>query len=107
MPLERTPQERPPIPTSLPKRSPRLPSTTAPASLPDRPYARTGARLYGGTPARRTITRYAFEFFQDQIETLRSLSLEEKFRGEPGSMSEMVREALDTYLAKRNRTEEE
>lgn len=55
------------------------------------------------TPVRRTITRYAFEFFQDQIEKLRKISLEEKIRGDKGSMSEMVREALDDYLAKKSR----
>ncbi len=63
--------------------------------------ARTNAR----TPVRRTITRYAFEFFQDQIESLRKMSLEEKQRGEKGSMSEMVREAIDMYIAKRNNTD--
>jgi len=51
------------------------------------------------------IRRYAFEFFQDQIEKLRDFSLEEKLRSEKGSMSEMVREAVDMYIAKRNRTE--
>lgn len=60
------------------------------------------------TPVRvkRTITRYAFEFFQDQVETLKQFSLEEQIRGEKGSMSQMVREAIDAYLAKRKRTEE-
>lgn len=55
---------------------------------------------------KRTITRYAFEFFQDQLTTLKSFSLEEQLRGERGSMSQMVREALDAYIAKRKRTEE-
>lgn len=58
------------------------------------------------TPVRRTITRYSFEFFQDQIESLRRYGLEEKARGEKGSMSQMVREAVDMYIAKRNRTED-
>ena len=57
------------------------------------------------TPGRRSITRYALEFFQDQIESLRGFALEEKFRGEKGSMSQMVREAVDAYIAKRNRTD--
>ena len=55
------------------------------------------------TPVRRvkrTITRYAFEFYQDQIETLRQLSLNEKLLGEKGSMSEMVRVAIDEYIKK-------
>ena len=75
--------------------APQRPEPATPQYRP--PYART--------PVRRTITRYAFELFQDQIETLRRYSLEEKLLGEKGSMSEMVREAIDAYLAKRNRTE--
>lgn len=69
------------------------------------PYGSTSARPYARTPVRRTITRYAFEFFQDQIENLRRFSLEEKARGERGSMSQMIREAADAYIAKRNRVE--
>jgi hypothetical protein len=55
------------------------------------------------TPARanRRITRYAFEFFQDQIDTLHAWSLREKLLGERGSMSEMVRDALDAFIAAR------
>jgi hypothetical protein len=65
----------------------------------DRPYARTPVR----TATRRSIRRYAFEFFDDQVEDLRRLSLEDKFAGHKGSMSEMVREALDDYLAKQRK----
>jgi hypothetical protein len=73
---------------------------------PDNPSARTPVAPSARTSGRRTITRYAFEFFQDQIETLRHLSLEEKSRGEKGSMSEMVREAVDTYISRRLNREE-
>ena len=66
------------------------------------PPVRTNAR----TPVRRQLTRYAFEFYQDQVEELRRLSLEEKMQGEKGSMSEMVREAIDAYLTKKKRTGE-
>ena len=58
------------------------------------PYGRTGVR----TDGRRTITRYAFEIYHDQVETFRQLALEEKLRGGKGSMSEMVRAALDAYI---------
>lgn len=75
--------------------------------LPEQsPAFRTGVRAYGRTVQRRTITRYAFEFYQDQIETLRRIALEDKFNGEKGSMSEMVREAVDLYIAKRVNTDE-
>jgi hypothetical protein len=39
------------------------------------------------------------------VESLRRFSLEEKSRGEKGSMSQMIREALDAYIAKRKRQE--
>src|SRR4051812_40111408 len=55
----------------------------------DRPYARTSNV--------RNITRYAFEFFQDQVDTLKQWSLDEKQSGQKGSMSQMVREAMDMY----------
>lgn len=75
--------------------------------LPEQsPAFRTPVRPYGRTVQRRTITRYAFEFYQDQIETLRRVALEDKFNGEKGSMSEMVREAMDLYIAKRVKTDE-
>jgi hypothetical protein len=63
-------------------------------------------RAYARTPVRRQLTRYAFEFYQDQVEELRRISLEEKIQGGKGSMSEMVREAIDKYLAQKKRTDE-
>jgi len=69
------------------------------------PYHSTIVRPSVRTPVRRTTTRYAFEFFHDQVENLRRFSLEEKSRGEKGSMSQMIREALDAYIAKRIRQE--
>ena len=77
--------------------------TPSPSVLPD---GDPGGRPSERTPGRRTITRYAFEFFQDQVESLRRFALEEKKQGEKGSMSQMVREAIDLYLARRHRTED-
>ncbi len=75
-------------------------------SVAEREDNRTSVRPYGRTPKKqRSITRYAFEFYQDQLDLLRHISLEEKMMGEKGSMSEMVREALDDYLAKRERSQ--
>jgi hypothetical protein len=96
-------QHSQPLPLStvrdLRKKAPIEPTAErTPVRTPVRPYARTGFK--------RTITRYAFEFYQDQIQSLRKFSLEEKAREEKGSMSEMVREAVDAYIAKRNRSEE-
>ncbi len=56
-------------------------------------------------PLRRAITRCAFEVYQDQLERLRDLALREKQDGGRGSMSAMVREAIDRRLAQAERTE--
>ena len=67
---------------------------------PTKAYEPPPVRSYARTPVRRQLTRYAFEFYQDQVEELRRLSLEEKMQGQKGSMSEMVRDAIDGYLTK-------
>ena len=97
-PVVSTPSLQPSEPSLEPPAPDRVPSV-----LPD---GDPGVRPSERTPGRRTITRYAFEFFQDQVESLRRFSLEEKRRGEIGSMSQMVREAIDLYLARRHRTED-
>ena len=95
--------ERPPALASAPGVQTGLQASPPPAPQAERSDGSTPApppvRPYARTPARRVITRYAFEFFQDQIERLRHCSLEQKLQGEDGSMSEMVRDALDMYLA--------
>ena len=72
----------------------------------ERPNERTPERANARTSRSRVKTRYSFEFFQDQIETLKHISLQEKIAGESGNMSEMVREALDLYIAQKQREEE-
>ncbi|MDF2972587.1 MAG: hypothetical protein K0R61_3037, partial [Microvirga sp.] len=64
------------------------------SDIPERATARTGDRPTG----RRIIARHSFELYDDQIDSLRRLSLQEKMDGKLGSMSQMVREAIDTYL---------
>ena len=71
------------------------PESTAP--LPERVNARTPVRPSG----KRIITRNSFEIYEDQMDALRKLSLQEKMEGNLGSMSHMVREAIDTYLKER------
>src|SRR5512142_2369191 len=88
-------EEKKPEEVITPKRRPDSP----PGPPSGGPSVRTPVRV------KRTITRYAFEFFQDQIERLKQFSLDEQLQGEKGSMSQMVREALDAYIAKRTRTE--
>jgi hypothetical protein len=65
--------------------------------LPERANAPTGQRPIG----KRIITRNSFEIYEDQMGSLRTLSYQEKMEGKLGSMSGMVREAIDNYLQKR------
>src|SRR6266702_4614750 len=45
--------------------------------------------------------RHPSDIYQDQYDSLKQLADEERRQGGVGSMSAMVREALDTYIAKR------
>jgi hypothetical protein len=49
---------------------------------------------------RRIKPRHGFDVYEDQVEELQKLALQDRMRGGAGSMSAMVREALDDYLAK-------
>jgi hypothetical protein len=49
-------------------------------------------------PRRKIKQRHPFDIYQDQLDSLREISIREKMRGGIGSMSAMVREALDFYL---------
>ena len=50
----------------------------------------------------RIISRASFEIYQDQLQVLRQVSLSAKLAGDNLSISEMVREALDSYLTDKN-----
>jgi len=49
---------------------------------------------------RKIKSRHPFDIFEDQVDRLKQLSLEDRMRGGAGSMSAMVREALDDYFTK-------
>jgi hypothetical protein len=66
--------------------------------VPERANATADKRPNG----KRIITRNSFEIYEDQMNSLRKISYQEKMDGELGSMSSMVREAIDNYL--RNKT---
>jgi hypothetical protein len=83
-------------PTSLPEKLV-IQEEQAKQAKPERANARTPVRPNG----KRIITRNAFEIYEDQMDTLRKLSLEEKMNGKLGSMSAMVRDAIDSYLQKK------
>ena len=53
----------------------------------------------GIPPGRRRINRHPFDVYTDQVARLKRLALHETLAGGQGSMSRMVREAIDAYLA--------
>jgi len=65
------------------------------------PLTRTGGRADGRTGVKRPLRRHPFEFYEDQLATLKRFSLEDQLQGKNGSMSEMVRQAVDEYITKR------
>jgi hypothetical protein len=67
-------------------------------TLPERANDRILERPNG----KRIISRKSFEIYEDQMISLRTLSFKEKMEGKLGSMSNMVREAIDEYLQKRS-----
>jgi hypothetical protein len=52
-------------------------------------------------PKRKMKQRHPFDIYQDQLDELRKLALEERMQGGVGSMSAMVREAIDGLIAKK------
>jgi hypothetical protein len=49
-------------------------------------------------PTRRQMIRHPFELYQDQVESLRQLANEDRMHGGTGSMSAMVRAAIDRLI---------
>ncbi len=64
--------------------------------LPAAPSVRSAPPV---RPVRRRTRRHAFDFYDDQIERLRGWSMQDRLQGGDGSMSRMVREAIDQFLA--------
>jgi hypothetical protein len=74
-----------------------IPAIDPKQHIPERANAPTDQHPIG----KRIITRNSFEIYEDQMGSLRTLSYQEKMEGKLGSMSGMVREAIDNYLQKR------
>ena len=80
-------------PLSAPQ-APPSPQIRQEQDVPERTNAPTVVRANG----KRIITRNSFEIYEDQMDSLRERSFQDKRQGGPGSMSAMVREAIDDYL---------
>ncbi|MGH2535619.1 MAG: hypothetical protein ACRDJW_25460 [Thermomicrobiales bacterium] len=88
-----------PVPLPAPAEASSTPTVPTPTpTLPSEPVqprrtARTPVR-----PERRQMIRHPFELYMDQLDSLRERAEAQRRRGEPASMSRMVREAIDRYL---------
>ena len=103
-------QDVPELKSSLDKmpviQRPKLPDTetkTSPAQLVT--HERVNARSPVRPNGKRIITRNSFEIYEDQMDSLRKISLQEKMEGKLGSMSQMVRDAIDGYLKEKSPTQ--
>ena len=99
-PPRHIPQDSPPAPREAPEQqASTLPITDRATARPgDEPTNRPGDRVTN----KRLLVRRGFEWYEDQLAALKRLSLQEQMEGKEGSMSAMVREALDAYLKKRS-----
>jgi hypothetical protein len=74
-------------------------------AITDRATARPGDETTYRPDDRLTgkgiLVRRGFEWREDQLRALKKLSLKEQMEGKQGSMSQMVRDALDEYLRRR------
>jgi hypothetical protein len=75
------------------------PKPAVKSPTPGRPAQQTQAGT--ASPRRKIKTRHPFDIYEDQLDELRQLSMEDRMQGGYGSMSAMVREALDAYIAKK------
>ncbi|CAN5721941.1 hypothetical protein BH23CHL2_BH23CHL2_19800 [soil metagenome] len=81
-------------------------STTPPSGRSTDGAAERPASRAEHRPRQRSLQRRSFEFYVDQLEILKAWSLQAQLRGEKTSMSEMLRSALDTYLAAQRSTDD-
>lgn len=105
-------ESMPAIQKPQPKPSGNLPSSPEKdipvqhSSLINLPTARRNdeatARPTDRPTGKRTLVRRGFEWYEDQLEALKRISLKEQMEGRECSMSAMVREAVDDYLKKRS-----
>ena len=72
----------------------------------EQPNMRTGERAnikpQNAVIPNRGITRHSFQFYQDQIIRLKQLRMQKELQGETCHLSDLVRQALDDFLAKEN-----
>lgn len=82
-----------------------MPRIQKPPKLADAPTTAVEPLVPYGSSPRRVMTRHPFEIYMDQLEQLRRFAERDKQNGHSGSMSEMVRGALDRLIAERKEKE--
>jgi hypothetical protein len=91
-----------PTPLSEPAVMQEAPAQGVETGLPTaRPSDEPALRPDDRPTGKGVLVRRRFEWREDQLRALKQLSLKEQLAGKPGSMSQMVRDALDEYLKKR------
>src|SRR6266487_287947 len=86
---------------------PSIEKPALPATDHASPIVRPVREVPSSTTGRRKIKpRHPFDIYTDQYEELKQLALEDRMRGGVGSMSAMVREAIDDYIAKMRSVED-
>jgi hypothetical protein len=101
---------RPYSPTPLPLNNPQHHKATVKT---EKPYATSNTSVRGVRPVlpvlpvppkRAMKQRWPVDIYEDQYESLQRLSLEDRMQGGVGSMSAMVREALDKLINERQKS---
>jgi len=81
-----------------------IPRTIVTPVPPVRPVLPVRGKDAKPTLKRVMKSRHPFDIYEDQYVSLRDLAMQERMQGGVGSMSAMVREALDAFIEKRKRT---
>jgi len=72
-------------------------NTRTPVRTPERVNTRTPERTNTRTGERKII-RHSFNIYQDQLEALRRLIARKTLEGEQVNLSDLMREAIDSFL---------
>ena len=105
------PKERSRIPTNPLGSETNKPRQTPITPVPQYPVPYPSTHTPYGVPhpvppmKRRMRQRQPFDVYEDQYETLKKVADGERAQGLPGSMSRMVREGIDMYLAAQKKGE--
>ena len=85
-------------PQATTEASPALPNARPVERSNGRPSERPNDPSPVAKPKRRQARRYSFEIFEDQIERIKRIALQDQLRGGELNQSTIARNALDRYL---------